>query len=613
MKSIGKSGQRPGERQTCNRTFEADADVGTTLLTRMDPPFDSGLFLDTFGSTGARMERHYPVCSSQLGEFSTRRRCPMALDMIAWHDRTSADQTQYNNARAAGCSTVSLCIYGVPFIPLYAAVMVKRATQAPEQMFIGLDAAGLQSTFDSMAAQGWGPEIMTGTGPTNLPLFAAVFTQMGFIPLTRFGLTMADFIALNQTQMNTGFILRWADVYGDPGDLRYIGIWVPNSGNRAWNLDGVDDDNPTTQSRFNALVSGFARLVNLAATPDGGNLMMYDDSQMPSWQAWDGMSSADYQAKFDALYPQGLRPIRVSAKLSGNNARFSVLFAQQEDADGRTFRISGPSGLVEVIPIDGAMQAVMTANTPRGASLAIVSGTRLVYARGYTWAEPGYPDVQPTTFFRQASVSKMLTAAAIYQLIDEQAKLPGTSTELTLDTLLQDALPDVANGPAVPQWNLITIRNLLEMTSGITSSILGNDWQVSSTLPITAFQMAQWLYRQNLNNIPGSLTQANYSNANYMLLGLIVARMRGAPDFVSGLATLLRSLQITRVRSSVSVAASQPGDEARYHSRPLATAQSVMVTGQPWCALGYGDGNLENAGGGGPRPPPPMLPGCWQL
>jgi CubicO group peptidase (beta-lactamase class C family) len=523
----------------------------------------------------------------------------MALDMIAWHDRTSADQTQYNNARAAGCSTVSLCIYGVPFIPLYAAVMVKRATQAPEQMFIGLDAAGLQSTFDSMAAQGWGPEIMTGTGPTNLPLFAAVFTQMGFIPLTRFGLTMADFIALNQTQMNTGFILRWADVYGDPGDLRYIGIWVPNSGNRAWNLDGVDDDNPTTQSRFNALVSGFARLVNLAATPDGGNLMMYDDSQMPSWQAWDGMSSADYQAKFDALYPQGLRPIRVSAKLSGNNARFSVLFAQQEDADGRTFRISGPSGLVEVIPIDGAMQAVMTANTLRGASLAIVSGTRLVYARGYTWAEPGYPDVQPTTFFRQASVSKMLTAAAIYQLIDEQAKLPGTSTELTLDTLLQDALPDVANGPAVPQWNLITIRNLLEMTSGITSSILGNDWQVSSTLPITAFQMAQWLYRQNLNNIPGSLTQANYSNANYMLLGLIVARMRGAPDFVSGLATLLRSLQITRVRSSVSVAASQPGDEARYHSRPLATAQSVMVTGQPWCALGYGDGNLENAGGGG--------------
>jgi CubicO group peptidase (beta-lactamase class C family) len=327
--------------------------------------------------------------------------------------------------------------------------------------------------------------------------------------------------------------------------------------------------------------------------------MMYDDSQMPFWQAWDGMTSADYQAKFDVLYPQGLRPIRVSAKGTGSNARFSVLFAQQEDADGRTFRISGPSGLVEVIPIDGAMQAVMTANMLRGASLAIVSGTRLVYARGYTWAEPGYPDVQPTTFFRQASVSKMFTAAAIYQLIDEKTTLPGTSTALTLDTLLQDALPDIANGPAVANWNLITMRHLLEMTSGITSSILGNDAQVSSTLPITPLQMAQWLYRQPLHNTPGDAKQAIYSNAGYMLLGLIVARMRGAPDFISGLATLLRGLQITRVRSAVSAATAQPGDEARYHSWPLQTGQSVILTGQPFCALGYGDGNLENVGGGG--------------
>ena len=524
----------------------------------------------------------------------------MALDIVAWHDRTPADhQTQYNNARSSGYSTVSLCIYGVPIIPLYAAAMVKRATQAQEQMFIGLDGSGLQSTFDSMAAQGWGPEIITGTGPTNSPTYAAVFIPTGTIPLTRNALTAAEFNALNQSQMAAGLILRWADVYGDPGDLRYIGIWVNNVGNRAWNCDGIDDDTPTMQSRFNALVSGFARPVNLAATPDGGDLMMYDDSQMPFWQAWDGMTSADYQAKFDTLYPQGLRPIRVSAKGAGSAPRFNVLFAQQEDADGRTFRISGPGGLVHVIPIDGAMQAVMTANMLRGASLAIISGTRLVYARGYTWAEPGYPDVQPTTFFRQASVSKMFTAAAIYQLIDEKATLPGTSTALTLDTLLQDALPDIANGPAVANWNLITIRHLLEMTSGITSTILGNDENVSSTLPITAFQMAQWLYRQTLNNTPGDPKQANYSNAGYMLLGLIVARMRGAPDFISGLATLLKGLQITRVRSAVSAATAQSGDEARYHSRPLQTAQSVLVTGQPFCALGYGDGNLENAGGGG--------------
>lgn len=108
--------------------------------------------------------------------------------------------------------------------------------------------------------------------------------------------------------------------------------------------------------------------------------------------------------------------------------------------------------------------------------------------------------------------------------------------------------------------------------------------------------MGQWLYRQTLTNTPGDPHSAIYSNAGYMLLGLIVARMRQAPDFVSGLAKLLKSLQITRVRS---VASAQPGDEARYHSRPLETEQSVMVTGQPWCAQGYGGINLEIGGGAG--------------
>lgn len=152
----------------------------------------------------------------------------------------------------------------------------------------------------------------------------------------------------------------------------------------------MDDDIPTMQSRFNALVSGFARPVNVAATPDSGDLMMYDDSQMPFWQAWGGMTSADYQAKFDALYPQGLRPICVRAKGTGSGARFSVIFAQQEDAGARSFRVSGPSGSAAVSTIDEAMEPVMTsANMLRGASLAVVSGAKLVYARGYTWAEPG--------------------------------------------------------------------------------------------------------------------------------------------------------------------------------------------------------------------------------
>ena len=522
----------------------------------------------------------------------------MALDIFAWHDRTTADHlTQLKTGKANGYNTISVCIYGDPSDPRFAASMVKRATQTQEQHFVGLTNATLQGTFNSMAGQGWGPQIITGTGPTNNPLFSACFVP-GPVPFTRYGITAADLTSLNASQLAAKCILRWADVYGDPGNERYIGIWVPNTDNRAWNCDDVNDNYAKMQERFNALVAGFARPVCIAATPEVGDLMLYDDSEDVAWQTWAGMTSADYQAKFNTLYPQGLRPVRVSAKGTGSAARFSVIFADREDGDARTLRINGPSGSAAVPAIDAAMEAVMTANMIRGASVAIVAGTRLVYTRGYTLAEPGYPDIQPTTFFRQASVSKMFTAAALYQLIDEGAKLPGTSTLLTIDTFLKDALPNIANGPAVAHWNDIKIRHLLEMTSGVTTGILGTDPNVSATLPISALALAQWLFRQNLGNTPGDPTQANYSNAGYMLLGLIVARMRGVADYVSGLGTFLSKLNITRVRAAANTE-SAPVDEARYHSRPLVTAPSVMATGQPLCALGYGESNLGNSGGGG--------------
>jgi CubicO group peptidase (beta-lactamase class C family) len=521
----------------------------------------------------------------------------MALDISAWHDRTGSDYlNQLNTARSVGYSTVSMCIYGDRSAPLYAAATVRRATQAQEATFLSLSGTDLDTKINQMAQQGWGPKIISATGPTNNPLFAAVFGP-GQPSFLMYRMTASDFASLNAAEMAGGMILRWADAYGDPGNLRYIGIWDANGDNRAWNSDDLDDNYGTMQTRFNVLVGGGGRPVLTASTPDGGVLTTYDDTQGVAWQMWSGMTSSDYQAKFNTLYPQGLRPVRVSAKGTGSAARFSVIFAGSEDGPARTFRSNGPGAAVGAI--DATMEAVMTANMIRGASLAVVSGTRLVYTRGYTFAEPGYPDVKPTTFFRQASVSKMFAAAALYQLIDQGAVLPGTSTLLTLDTALADALPGIANGTPVAHWSDIRIRHLLEMTSGVTAGVLGTDPQVSSTLPITPLQMAQWLYRQPLFNTPGDKTKAVYSNAGYMLLGLIVARITGSADFISGLNTFLNSLKITRVRAAKSVIGAQSGDEVRYHPRPLSTQPSVMATGQPMCLLGYGEANLENCGGAG--------------
>jgi hypothetical protein len=64
-------------------------------------------------------------------------------------------------------------------------------------------------------------------------------------------------------------------------------------------------------------------------------------------------------------------------------------------------------------------------------------------------------------------------------------------------------------------------------------------------------------------------------------------------------AYLLAPLHMTHTRAATTRVDKQPASEARYHSRPLQTSNSVMVSGQPLCALGYGEWNLENSGGGG--------------
>ena len=515
----------------------------------------------------------------------------MALDTIGWHDRTTDDhQQQLNTWAARGYRTISLSVYGDRDDPRYAAVMIKRAHLVAERQHFGMDAATFQSTFDSMAKQGFGPLIVTATGPGDNPLFAACWFETSPIPLTKFGMTAGEFTAQNQEATKSGLILRYADAYGDSGNLVYVAVWVPNTDNLAWNCDGIDDDPGTVQGRFNALTSGFARPTLSAETADRRQISLYNDSVAGSWVAHGNMTSADYQQFWDQLWPSGQRVLRVGAKGSGSGTRFTAIWGTREDHDPRIWRMSGSPGIPA---IDNEVKAIMSAGMIRGGSIAITLGTRLVYARGYTFAEQGYPDVQPITTFRQASVSKTFCAAAIWQLIESGA--------LHLTDKLQDKLPLAPQGGSLAtNWDAIRIKELLEMTAGITTSILGTDTNVSSILPLSAMQMAEWLASQMLGNAPGDTTQANYSNASYMLLGLVVAKLLGKATFAEAIQEhLLAPLHMKHTHAAVTRVDGQSAGETRYHSRPLKTANSVVVSGQPLCALGYGEWNLENCGGAG--------------
>ncbi|MFI5386394.1 MAG: serine hydrolase domain-containing protein [Fimbriimonadales bacterium] len=143
-----------------------------------------------------------------------------------------------------------------------------------------------------------------------------------------------------------------------------------------------------------------------------------------------------------------------------------LAFAQQRNRVG--FRSSGSPSVGD---IDAHVEAVMRKNDVHNASLAIVMGTHLVYAKGYTFGGPNIPSAEPTTLFRQESVSKFVTALAVMQLIEEGKLARETKMQDILHLKQHDGKP-----PRQPKkFDNITIQDLLEMRSGLDPNILFED------------------------------------------------------------------------------------------------------------------------------------------
>src|SRR5262249_5583296 len=109
------------------------------------------------------------------------------------------------------------------------------------------------------------------------------------------------------------------------------------------------------------------------------------------------------------------------------------------------------------------IEQFMQARKVPGGALAVVKDRRLVYARGYGWADRDKKiPVRPESLFRIASVSKPITAVAVLKLVEER--------KLALEDRAFDIvrLPPVLEGTTTPDPRLarITIAQLLHHTGG---------------------------------------------------------------------------------------------------------------------------------------------------
>ena len=110
-------------------------------------------------------------------------------------------------------------------------------------------------------------------------------------------------------------------------------------------------------------------------------------------------------------------------------------------------------------------------------SIALVDGQRVVWARGFGWADSAAnARATASTVYRVGSVSKLFTDVAIMRLVEQHA--------LDLDVPVQHYLPTFR--PANPFGGEITIRELTSHRAGLTREPpVGNYFDDDSTPPPT--------------------------------------------------------------------------------------------------------------------------------
>ena len=512
-------------------------------------------------------------------------------------------------ALADGFGFASLSIYGQPHAPLYAVVMRKRATPAEQRHWLALTAAELAKTLAEQATAGYGPALIAATGAAATPMFALVCAPQSPLALIRPALKSgkstdkATIEGMNREARREGRILRSVAVYGSGADLRFAAIWAADADQAVWNADGVADTAAVYRAREHAHASAWCRPALITPTPDDRYLSVFVDDQVDRWAAATDLTAAALPRELAAWERKGLRPLSIQAAGGGaGSARFAAIATGDDTILPRAWNATGPAARPE---IDNVMKAIMTHSRVRQASLAIVKGARLVLARGYTFAEAGWPVTQPTTFFRLASVSKTVTALGIYQLIERG--------KLNLSDRMQDILQlrtPTGGAPKDKRFAEITIEQLLAHRSGVNANAFFATVAVRNAfakaqphkpwhLPVTAEMTDAFIAGLDLASPPGAAS--NYNNCGYYLLGRVVAKLNGETTTLAALQKhVLEPLGIRRLRHARSLVADQPPDEARYttnsnadHARDIPLRPSAMSDAQPLVPIGYGNGQIE--------------------
>lgn len=244
------------------------------------------------------------------------------------------------------------------------------------------------------------------------------------------------------------------------------------------------------------------------------------------------------------------------------------------DDDGFTGPISGTGEA----SLDAVVIRYLSREGVPGVAAAIASGGRLVFARGYGYADLARREpLQPDHLFRVASVSKPITGISVLEAAEEGL--------LALDARVVDLLPSLLppGGPADPRVADMTVAHLLHHTAGWTqvdypADPLFRSKEIAAAVGVTSppdgAAIVRWIFTQPLGFAPGS--DFTYTNVGFVVLSRIIEAASGVAyeDFVRS--RVLAPAGVSRARLAGLRRSERLEGEVEYQSRRLDIWTSIF-------------------------------------
>jgi CubicO group peptidase (beta-lactamase class C family) len=213
----------------------------------------------------------------------------------------------------------------------------------------------------------------------------------------------------------------------------------------------------------------------------------------------------------------------------------------------------------ELAAMEGVASAFMSSHSVPGLSVAVARDGDLLYERGFGFADRDqHEPVTPAHLFRIASVSKPITSATLFHLMEEK-RLTLEDTVFGPRGILGDTF---GKAPYKPWVEEIRIKHLLTHTGG--------GWQNDGTDPM--FRNPRMSHKELLTWAIENVALAHppgehfaYSNFGYCILGRVIEKVAEVAYEQHVRETILKRCGVTAMRIAGNTLAERAPSEVIYY------------------------------------------------